>query len=260
MTQSCRCFWKFCRTHLSLFMHVWERGRTVKILITTLGNKKEQMYFLFKTEQKKPKPKKSTAVAGQKSLRESCTEVLCARMTKWTMTHKSKRSAKKEWNRRVKIKHSTALSISSSLKALHASVCYFWLMQTSYSITYQINGKLRASKSLRTAGEGETSSRESKEEILGKKMLLKPCFWSLTTHPPWCDSLTNSITQATTISEVPFTLWRSGNMQREPPGRAQFEVWTSPWIPTRCRLQLRFPSLLMLSSSLFFLLRWASYP
>lgn len=33
-------------------MHVWERGRTVKILITTLGNKKEQMYFLFKTEKK----------------------------------------------------------------------------------------------------------------------------------------------------------------------------------------------------------------
>lgn len=42
-------------------------------------------------------------------------------MTKWTMIHKSKRSAKKEWNRRLIIKHITALSISPRLKALHAS-------------------------------------------------------------------------------------------------------------------------------------------
>jgi len=79
-------------------MHVWERGRTVKILITTLGNKKEQMYFLFKTEEKKnkPKPEKSTGVARGNSLQESCKEVLCPKMTKWTMIHKSKRSAKKE--------------------------------------------------------------------------------------------------------------------------------------------------------------------
>lgn len=30
----------------------------MKILITTLGNKKEQMYFLFKTEKKKPQTQK----------------------------------------------------------------------------------------------------------------------------------------------------------------------------------------------------------
>lgn len=68
----------------------------MKILITTLGNKKEQMYFLFKTEQKNPKPKKSTAVAGEKHLPESCKEVLCVRMTKWTMIHKSKKEAQRK--------------------------------------------------------------------------------------------------------------------------------------------------------------------
>lgn len=29
-------------------MHVWERGRTVKILITTLGNKKNKCTFSLK--------------------------------------------------------------------------------------------------------------------------------------------------------------------------------------------------------------------
>lgn len=57
-------------------MHVWERGRIVKILITTLGNKKEQMYFLFKTE-KKTKHKKSTAVA-EKSLQKAA-EKFCVK-------------------------------------------------------------------------------------------------------------------------------------------------------------------------------------
>lgn len=140
------------------------------------------------------------------------------------------------------------------------SCCYFWLMQTSYSTTtYQINRKLRASKSLRTAGEGQTSSQESKQEVMGRKMLLKPYFWSMTTYLPWCDSLTNSTMQATTISEVPLTLWRSHNMWRALPGRAQLEVWMSPWIPTRCQTQLRFPFLLRLSSSLFLLFRQAPY-
>lgn len=182
-------------------------------------------------------------------------------MTKWTMTHKSKRSAKKERNRRVKIKHITALSISFSLKPLHASVCCFWLMQTSYpTITYQINGKLRDSKSLRTAGKEETSSWESKEEIFGKKMLLKPDFWNTTTHPPWCDSLTNSTTQATTICVVPLTTLEITQHAKRAARQGTTPVWTSPWIPTRCQLQPRFPSLLMLSSSLLLLLRRASYP
>lgn len=113
-------------------------------------------------------------------------------MTKWTMIQKSKVSAKKEWNRRVKIKHFTALSISSSFKLLYASVCYFCLMQSSYfTITYQINRKLRALKSLRTAGKGKTSSQKNKD-ILGKEMSPKSYFWSMTTHPPWCAILTNS--------------------------------------------------------------------
>lgn len=164
----------------------------MKILITTLGNKKEQMHFLFKTRVKNPtKPKKSTAVAGEE-FTESCREVLCGRMTKWTMIHESKICAKKEWNRRVKIKHFTALSISSSFKLLCASVCYFWLMQSSYfTITYQINRKLRALKNLRTAGKGKTSSQTNKD-ILGKKVSPKPYFWSMTTHLPWCAILTNS--------------------------------------------------------------------
>lgn len=98
------------------------------------------------------------------------------------MIHKTKICAKKEWNRRVKIKHFTALSISSSFKLLHASVSYFWLMQSSYStITYQINRKLRAFKSLRTAGKGKTSSQKN-EETLGKKMSPELYFWSMTTH------------------------------------------------------------------------------
>lgn len=48
----------------------------MKILITTLGNKKEHMYFLFKTE-KKTKHKKSTAVA-EKSLQKAA-EKFCVK-------------------------------------------------------------------------------------------------------------------------------------------------------------------------------------
>lgn len=124
------------------------------------------------------------------------------------MIQKSKISAKKEWNRRVKIKHFTALSISSSFKLLCASVCYFWLMQSSYfTITYQINRKLRALKSLRTAGKGKTSSQKN-EHILGKEMSPKTC---VTIHPPWCAILTNSTTPGPTTGEVPLALWRSQN-------------------------------------------------
>lgn len=121
------------------------------------------------------------------------------------MIHKSKICAKKEWNRRVKIKHFTALSIPSSFKLLCASVCYFWLMQPSYfAITYQINRKLRALKNLRTAG-------RLHEDILAKEMSPKPYFWSMTTHPPWCAIPTNSNMPGPTTSEVPLALWRSQN-------------------------------------------------
>lgn len=177
-------------------------------------------------------------------------------MTKWTMIHKSKICAKKEWNRRVKIKHFTALSISSSFKLLHASVSYFWLMQSSYStITYQINRKLRAFKSLRTAGKGKTSSQKN-EETLGKKMSPKLYFWSMTTHllgvPSW----------QTAPCEVPppvRSFLHSGDhetLQRVLPGRTQLVLPGPNKMPTL----LRFPSLLTLLSGLFLLPCQAFYP
>lgn len=177
-------------------------------------------------------------------------------MTKWTMIHKSKICAKKEWSRTVKIKHFTALSISSSFKLLHASVSYFWLTQSSYStITYQINRKLRALKSLRTAGKGKTSSQKNKE-ILGKKMSPKPYFWSMTTHLPGVRSW------QTAPCEVPppvRSFLYSGDqetLQGALPGRTQLVLRGPNEMPT----SLRFPSLLMLLSSLFFLLCQAFYP
>lgn len=148
-------------------------------------------------------------------------------MTKWTKIHKSKICAKKEQNRRVKIKHFTALSISSSFKLLYASVCYFWIMQSSYfTITCQINRKLRALKSLRTAGKGKTSSQKNKD-ILGKETSSKPYFWSMTTYPLWCAISTNSTMKGPITNEVSppvRSLLHSGDhetLQRALPGRTQ---------------------------------------
>lgn len=121
-----------------------------------------------------------------------------------------------------------------------------WLLFLTYAdftstITYQINGKLRASKSIRT-GKGQNSSWERKEEILGKKVLLKPYFWSTTTHQPWRDSLTNSTTPAVTTRDVPLTLQRSqGHAESCQAGDSP--AVNVPCTPTSCRLQLRFPSL-----------------
>lgn len=155
------------------------------------------------------------------------------------MIHKSKIHAKKEWNRRVKIKHFTALPISYSFKLLCASVCYFWLMQSSYfTITYQINRKLTSLKNLRTAGKRKTSSQKNKD-ILGKEMSPEPYFWSMTTHLPWCAILTNSTMQGPTTSEVRSLLHPGDHkpLQRALPGRTQL----IPQVPTKCQHYWGFP-------------------
>lgn len=205
------------------------------------------MYFLFKTEQKNPKPKKSTAAAGEKHLPESCKEVLCVRMTKWTMIHKSKK------------KHKGRMKQKSKNKTYHSPINFFqsktpphfWLiMQTSYSaITYQINGKLRASKSLRTAGKGETSSWDSKEKLFGEKDAPKACFFK-------SDNAPASMRQ---LDQQHHTSYHHQCSPSHHSGGHTTLVWMSPWILTRCRPQLKFPSFLMPSSILLFLLCWASY-
>lgn len=158
-------------------------------------------------------------------------------MTKWTMIHESKIHAKKEWNRRVKIKHFTALSISSSFKLLCASVCYFWLMQSSYfTTTCHINRKLRALKSLRTAGKGKTSSQKNKD-ILGKETSPKPYFWSMTTHPLWCAISTNSTMQGPITSEFPPAVW----IMKPCREHCQAGHNSFPQVPTRCQHRWGFP-------------------
>lgn len=119
-------------------------------------------------------------------------------------------------------------------------------MQSSYfTITYQINRKLRALKSSRTAEKGKTSSKKN-EDILGKEMSPKPYFSSMTTQPPWCAISTNSTIQGPTTSEVPppvRSLWHSGDhktLQKLLPERTQLV----PPGPNKMPTPLRFPCLL----------------
>lgn len=186
------------------------------------------MYFLFKTEAKKPQALKIHFCGQGKTVYRKVVMKFCAQgcadeLLIWGTSQKDVQR-KNETEGKNKTYHNPISFVPSK-----TSLCLLFLAYADFTstITYQINGKFRASKSLRTSAKGQTSSWERKEEILGKRMLLKPYFWSMMMHQPWCDSLTNSTTPATTIGDVPLTLRRSNNTQRAA-RQGTALLWMSP--------------------------------